>query len=112
VVSGRRAPVWSAAAADDDVAPGPVHLELIEGTAGSPFDGSGGARLDHLSYWVADLGSERRRLEGNGIKVVLDGEALGVPANFHATADGLRLEPMSIGRRATIVDRYRLEDPG
>jgi hypothetical protein len=59
---------------------------------------------------VADLESERRGLEGNGINVLVDGEALGVPANFHVTADGLRLEPMSIDRRTQVVSRYGLED--
>jgi lactoylglutathione lyase len=46
---------------------GPVHLELMEGWPGSPWDvRGGGAGVHHLGYWVDDVRVETERLLADG----------------------------------------------
>jgi len=62
---------------------GPPYFELIQGAPGSQWDPTAGSRLDHLAYWVPDIDAERARLEGQGAPVVVDGQAKGMPINYH-----------------------------
>jgi hypothetical protein len=97
---------------------GPPFFELVQGPDGSAWESAGGPRLDHIAYWAQDLAAERERLEGAGAPVVMDGQARGVPANYHALpASGLRVEIVGIGMRAALaagwgIDIDNLEERG
>ncbi len=47
---------------------GPVHLELMQGEAGSPWHvtGDDAVGLHHLGYWVDDVTAETERLLAQG----------------------------------------------
>src|SRR5688572_243339 len=49
------------------------HLELLEGSAGSPWEAEEGSRLHHLGFWSDDPESESERLAKAGMPVVFDG---------------------------------------
>lgn len=88
---------------------GPPYLELIEGPPASPWDGSQGSRIDHISYWVDDIASTRRQLEHQGVPVEFDGQAVGKRMNYHrAPLSGMRLEPLARSRMQALRDRYGL----
>jgi Glyoxalase/Bleomycin resistance protein/Dioxygenase superfamily len=92
---------------------GPPYFELIEGGPGSKWRATRGFRVDHLAYWVDDVGAERRRLEEAGVPVIADGEAAGRPVNFHeAPGSGLRFEIMSAEYKQLIREGWQLEDVG
>ena len=92
---------------------GPPYFELIQGPAGSAWDGSAGSRLDHLAYWAEDLGSERERLAAAGAPVVVDGEARGLPVNYHALGDaGFRIEIFDASYKEKLRAGRNLENVG
>lgn len=89
---------------------GPPHLELLEGPPGSPWDATGGSRLDHLGFWVEDLPASRRRLEAAGLPVAWDGEATGREVNYHAApASGMRLETIHVSYRKRLRRAFGLQ---
>ncbi len=45
---------------------GPVRLELIQGSPGTPLDASEVPGVHHLGYWVDDPGAETERLLAQG----------------------------------------------
>jgi Glyoxalase/Bleomycin resistance protein/Dioxygenase superfamily len=87
------------------------YFELIEGTPGGPWDGHSASRLDYVSCWVDDLCTERKRVEAAGCPVFLDGEAVGIPANYHRLpATDIRLEPLTSKYKQAIRDMWGLDD--
>lgn len=69
--------VWTPEGGTSDVglrftysAEGPQHLELLEGTPGSVWDGSGLTGAHHVGVWVDDVAAETRALEELGWRVV------------------------------------------
>lgn len=51
---------------------GPVHLELMEGGPGSPWEAAAhGAGMHHLGYWVDDVRAETERLVADGWTIEL-----------------------------------------
>jgi Glyoxalase/Bleomycin resistance protein/Dioxygenase superfamily len=92
---------------------GPPYLELLQGSPGSPWDAAAGSRLDHLGYWTGDLAAERERLEGSGMPVVIDGEALGGHWNYHRLPEtNMRVEPISAHYSEASREAYDLGDLG
>jgi hypothetical protein len=92
---------------------GPPYFELIEGPPGSHWDGSAGSRLDHLAYWTDDLADERERLESEGLPVVVDGEAHGLPVNYHELRQsGFRIEMFDGSYREKMRAGRNLENVG
>ena len=90
---------------------GPPYLELLEGQPGSPWDGHTGSRLDHVSYWVEDIGAESERLEREGFPVFIDGVSAGGAVNFHLLpATRLRLEPAGRAQQEPIRQTWQIED--
>jgi hypothetical protein len=71
---------------------GPPHLELQQGSPGSPWDAQGTARFDHIQCWSPDRRAEIRRLAAEGVAVDVDGESVGQPFAYLRTVDGLRIE--------------------
>ena len=45
---------------------GPVHIELMQGEADSPWDAADGAGLHHFGYWADDVPAETERLLAQG----------------------------------------------
>jgi hypothetical protein len=92
---------------------GPPYFELIQGAPGSQWDAANGSRLDHLAYWVSDVSSERERLAKLGSDVVVDGQAKGLPVNYHQlAAAGFRIEIFDSSFKDTIRSNRDLEDVG
>lgn len=50
---------------------GPVHVELMQGEAGSPWDVAAHTGLHHFGYWVDDVGDETERLVAQGWTIEL-----------------------------------------
>jgi Glyoxalase/Bleomycin resistance protein/Dioxygenase superfamily len=76
---------------------GPPHIELIEGPETGPWSSAGGPRLDHIGYWSQDVPADKRELEGRGLPIDADGEALGNPifCYHRAPSSGMRVELIS-----------------
>lgn len=72
---------------------GPIHIELIQGGPGSPWDPANGPRLDHIGFWSEHLESEKRRMAGvPGVSLGVH-ELAGIPfAVFRGPASGANLE--------------------
>ena len=82
---------------------GPPYLELIEGPEGTEWDSTLGSRIHHLTYWTDDLSEERRRLEDAGFPVVVDGQARGMPVNYHAfERAGMRIEAFDTAAKSRL----------
>jgi hypothetical protein len=92
---------------------GPPYLELIEGPAGSPWDTTGGPRLDHLGYWSDDIAADRDRFAADGINAeVYVPPAGGVGYGyFRAPATGLRIKLTDSRVRAESFARWGVPDP-
>jgi hypothetical protein len=91
---------------------GPPYLELIEGPAGSPWEATGGSRIDHIGYWADDLESSKHRLDAAGLALEVDGAAYGGVFTYHrGRKSGLRVELIDAGGRAAFYERWGLEPP-
>ena len=87
---------------------GPPYLELIEGPPGSPWDASGGPRIDHVGYWTPDIDRAREGLAAEGAAVEVDG---GFFAYLRAPQSGLRIELIVDSGRADFYRVFGLDDP-
>jgi hypothetical protein len=88
---------------------GPPYLELIEGPPGSPWDSSGGSRIDHIGYWTPDIDEHKRRLEQEGLELETDGSPLFTYQTGRAS--GLRVELLDASGRDAFYERWGLDDP-
>ncbi len=52
-------------------AEGPQHIELLQGAAGSIWDGRSAPGLHHVGVWSDDVAGETRALEQRGWKVLM-----------------------------------------
>jgi Glyoxalase/Bleomycin resistance protein/Dioxygenase superfamily len=88
---------------------GPPHLELIEGEAGSPWDPSGGSRIDHLGWWSEDLAADKQRSVADGAAVELESEPGFSPGfSYHRLPQtGLRFELVEDSYRDDYYARLR-----
>jgi hypothetical protein len=87
---------------------GPPYLELLQGSPGSPWDASSGSRLDHISYFVDDIGEHVDRLEAAGIATEFRGELAPMAYN-RAPASGVRLEPLERSFKPKLERWFGLE---
>jgi Glyoxalase/Bleomycin resistance protein/Dioxygenase superfamily len=73
---------------------GPPHIELVQGSPGSPWDAADGARFDHIGFWSSSLDDDKRELHDRGMPIEVDGEELGNPIfSYHRSEiSGLRVE--------------------
>ena len=84
---------------------GPVHLELMEGGPGSPWDAAdaGGAGVHHLGYWVDDVAVETAWLLADGWTLVLAAappEAGYGRFTYLRSPAGVLVEPLNRSARA------------
>lgn len=85
---------------------GPVHLELLEGPAGTVWDGRDQPGAHHFGYWCDDVGAETRSLIAQGWTVEL---AAGPPEagygrfSYVRSPEGFLVEPVAS------ASRYRFE---
>ena len=72
---------------------GPLYIELIQGGPGSPWDPTGGPRIDHIGFWTDDIEADKQRIPAiPGVEAGVAGLA-GVPfAVFRGEASGANLE--------------------
>jgi len=75
---------------------GPPFFEVIQGTAGSPWDATDGARFDHIGYRSGDVMADKQRLEARGAPIEFDSCPYGRSFTYH------RLD--SVGARVELVD--------
>lgn len=75
---------------------GPPFFEVIQGSAGSPWDATDGSRFDHIGYWARDITADKRRLEARGAPIEFDSCPYGRSFTYH------RID--SIGARVELVD--------
>lgn len=87
---------------------GPPYLELLEGPPGSPWDASAGSRLDHISYFVDEIGEHVARLEAAGCVTEYRG-ALAPMAYSRAPISGVRLEPLESSFKPKLIRWFGLE---
>lgn len=82
-------------------------FELIEAESGSPWNPSGsGSHLDHLAYFVDDLGGQQRRLIEAGLPVDIDGSHFGGRWSYHRSSfSGLRIELVDAAQRTSYFVR-------
>ena len=76
---------------------GPPYLELLKRVDGTIHDSTG---LHHVGVWVDDPQEESNRLASLGAPLEFvrrDSEGRWLPGCFHKTADGLRIELVTIG---------------
>ncbi|MGP3775847.1 VOC family protein [Streptomyces sp. SDT5-1] len=86
---------------------GPPFIELIEGSPGSPWDASGGARFDHIGFWTSDVQEGSRRLEAEGLPVDFSGCPYGRPFAYHQVDSiGARIELVDVERQGPFLDRW------
>ena len=86
---------------------GPPYLELVEGPAGSPWDASGGPRLDHLGYWCEAIDAARDALAGQGLPAEVDATVHGRPFTYHRLDQlGVRLELVEESQQRTFVETW------
>lgn len=88
---------------------GPPYLELIEGPPGSPWDCSGGSRIDHIGYWTPDIERHKHNLEAGGLAIDTDSSPLFTYQTGRAS--GLRVELLDDSGRATFYERWGLDEP-
>ncbi|MEV3988728.1 VOC family protein [Streptomyces sp. NPDC049837] len=87
---------------------GPPFIELIEGSPGSPWDASAGARFDHIGFWSTDVRQGSRRLAGAGLPVEFSGCPHGRPFVYHRVDSiGARVELVDVARQAPFLGRWR-----
>ncbi|GAB2623230.1 VOC family protein [Streptomyces capparidis] len=90
---------------------GPPFIELIEGSPGSPWDASQGARFDHLGYWTTSVEQGSRRLEREGFPTDFSGCPHGRPFAYHRVDSiGARVELVDLTRRPAFTDRWHPDD--
>ncbi|MEU6646867.1 VOC family protein [Saccharomonospora sp. NPDC046836] len=75
---------------------GPPFFEVIQGSAGSPWDATDGSRFDHIGYWSSDITTDKSRLEARGAPIDFDSCPYGRSFTYH------RID--SIGARVELVD--------
>jgi hypothetical protein len=89
---------------------GPPHIELIEGSPGTPWD-TVEPRIDHLMWWSDDLAGDTRRLEREGLPLdagdPIGGDTWGY---FKAEQSGLRIELIDSATRADYRQRWQIGD--
>jgi hypothetical protein len=90
---------------------GPPHLELQQGSPGSPWDAKGQARFDHIQRWSTDLASDMAEMTGDGMAVDVDGADLGLPFCYLRTEGGLRVELIDDKMRPQFRSISRLDGP-
>jgi len=93
---------------------GPPYFQLVEGEAGSHWDGAKGSRLDHLAFWVEDFEGERDRLVREGAPIAVDGPAVGLRVTYHTLEhSGFSAEILAAGEfMEQVVRMGDLPDPG
>ena len=81
---------------------GPVRLEIIQGSAGTPVDPAQGVGVHHVGYFVEDPAAETRRLLDEGGTLVM---AAASPEDGYGrfsyvrTTSGLLVEPVALASR-------------
>ncbi len=81
---------------------GPVRLELIQGSPGTPLDHTEGPGIHHLGYWVDDPAVETERLLAQGWELVM---AAASPDDGYGrftyvrSPSGLLIEPVAAANR-------------
>ena len=91
---------------------GPPYLELIEGPVGSPWEATGGSRIDHIGYWADDLETSKRQLDAAGLTLEVDGAKHGGVFTYQrGTRSGLRVELIDASGRKAFYERWGLDDP-
>jgi hypothetical protein len=91
---------------------GPPYLELIEGPPGSPWETTGGSRIDHIGYWADDLDESKQRLDAAGLALEVDGSKYGGVFTYHrGRTSGLRVELIDAAGRAAFYERWGLQAP-
>jgi hypothetical protein len=90
---------------------GPPWIELIEGSPGSPWDGSAGPQLDHIGFWSADLLADSERIEANGGTLEVDGREMAGFRYLRAPASGLRIELLNDATRGGFFSIFGMADP-
>lgn len=86
---------------------GAPFIELIEGPAGSPWDGTGGARFDHLGYWSTDFEQGSRRLAAHGMPEEFSGCPHGRPFVYHRVDSlGTKIELIDAGQQAGFLEQW------
>jgi hypothetical protein len=95
---------------------GPPHLELVsvdDGPADSPWDVTGGPRLDHAGWWIEDISAVKERLEALGMTVEFDLRDLsgGSAVYMRSPASGLRIELNNRRSRTSLYGRLGREAP-
>jgi hypothetical protein len=89
---------------------GPPYIELVTGSAGSPWDAASGARFDHLGYWTSSLRAGSRRLADQGFPEAFSGCPFGRPyAGYRVDSIGACVELFDVAAQQFFVDRV---DPG
>jgi hypothetical protein len=84
---------------------GPPFIELIEGPPGSAWDGTKGARIDHLAYWAEDLDAAAQHAIDNGAPLEVEYRPI---FTFHrAQESGLFFELSDATRREPFYERAR-----
>lgn len=81
---------------------GPVRLELIAGSPGTPLDPAEGTGIHHLGYWVEEPRVETERLLAQGWELVM---AAASPEDGYGrftyvrSPSGLLVEPVAVANR-------------
>lgn len=84
----------------------PPYIELITGSAGSPWDAAPGARFDHLGYWTSSLRSGSQRLADLGFPEEFSGCPYGRPYTGHRLDSiGARIELFDVAAQHFFLDR-------
>jgi hypothetical protein len=91
---------------------GPPYLELIEGPAGSPWEATGGSRIDHIGCWTPDIEASKQQLAADGFALELDGSKYGGKFSYHrGPRSGLRVELLESSGKDAFYERWGLEPP-
>jgi len=81
---------------------GPQHVELLQGPAGSPWDGADLPGVHHIGVWTDDVAAETERLVAAGWTLELAGrspeEGYG-PMTYVRSPSGFLLEPVTSAAR-------------
>jgi len=86
---------------------GPPFVELIEGAEDSPWDGTRGARFDHLGFWTSDVELGSRRLAAQGMAEEFSGCPYGRPFVYHRVDSvGARIEFVDAGQQAGFLEQW------
>lgn len=75
-------------------------FELVEGSAGAPWDTSAGSRIDHLAHYAADLEAAQQHLQTLGWATVIDGAEFGGRWSYHQLPGlAMRIEVVDLAGR-------------